>query len=159
MTRLPADRFAALTGLAVAATAAAWWLGSTRLAIDAGADAARNAADTLQALLLVRGMAVALVAVRVGARGDLRPGMVAAIAVIAPAWPLVLLAWSASSVGLVRVVLSELVLIVASLGLPLIGLSLRHWLRQAQLAAVAATGIGVALAASIWFTRGLCWPR
>ena len=54
---------------------AVWWLGSTRLALDHGTDASRCAADALYALLLVRGMALAVLSVRVGALRGWRPGV------------------------------------------------------------------------------------
>ena len=49
-------RFAAMTGLALAAAFAVWWLGSVRLAIDRGADAGRSSADALQIVWLVRAL-------------------------------------------------------------------------------------------------------
>ena len=53
MTEAPTHRLAAMTGLALAAAIAVWWLGSTRLALDHGADAGRSGADALHALLLI----------------------------------------------------------------------------------------------------------
>jgi hypothetical protein len=153
--RAPANHLPTWSGLVLAAATATWWLGSTRLALDNGADPARCARDTLQALLLVRGTAVAFVAVRVGGLSGLRAGIAAALALIAPAWPLVLLAWSASAVGLSRVILAECMLVAVSTALPLIGVGLRRWLRSAELAVLAGTGVGAALAVSAWLTLGV----
>jgi hypothetical protein len=148
-------RLAAMTGLTLAAAVALWWLGSTRLALAGGSDASRSSADALQALLLVRGMALAMLSVRIGALGGWRAGAAVALALIAPAWPLVLLAWSASTTPLTQLALSESLLLAAGLALPLIGLGLRRALRQAEPAEVVATAVGVALAASVWAARGL----
>jgi hypothetical protein len=156
MTRVPTDRLATVTGIALAAAIAAWWLGSTRLALDAAVSPARFAADALQALVLARGIAVAIVAVRVGARRGPMPGIAASLAVIAPAWPLAVLAWEASAIALAREIAAESTLIVAAVALPLVGVPLRRSLRRGGLAVVAGTGVAAALAASIWLSRGLC---
>jgi hypothetical protein len=158
MSEMPTHRLAAMTGLAVAAAAAAWWLGSTRLALDQGADAGRSAADALRGLALVRGMALAIVSVRVGALRGWRSAVTAGMGLIAPSWPLVALAWSASATSVTHAVLAELLLLAGSVALPLIGLGLRHWLRRADLAVFTGTAVGVALAASVWITRGSWGP-
>jgi len=51
-------RFAAMGGLGLAAAFALWWLGSARLAIDQGGDAARSSADALHIAWLVRALLV-----------------------------------------------------------------------------------------------------
>lgn len=149
------SRPAAITGLALAAATALWWLGSTRLALDHGADAGHSAAAALNALLLVRGMALALLCVRVGAARGWRPGMTAGLGLVAPSWPVVAFAWSASTASLAHVVLAEFVLLAGCAALPLVGAGLRHLLRQAQLALVIGTGVGTAMAASMWVTFGV----
>jgi len=152
-------RLAAMTGLALAAAIAVWWLGSSRLALDHGTDAGRSASDALNALLLVRGTALPILGVRVGALRGWRPGVTAALGLIAPSWPVVVLAWSASSTSLTQVALAELLLLAGSAALPLIGLGLRHSLRHAELAVVMGTAVGTALAALAWVTRGSwCMP-
>ena len=128
------DRPAAMTGLALAVAVAAWWLTSTRLALDHGTDAGRSAADALNALWLVRGMALAMLGVRAGALHGWRRGATAGLGLIAPSWPLVALAWSASATSLTQVALAELLLLAGSVALPLIGLFLRRSLRSAELA-------------------------
>lgn len=147
-------RLAALAGLALAAATAFWWLGSTRLALDRGSDASRSAVDALQALVLVRGMVLALLSLRLVAHGGWRAGAAAALALIAPAWPVVYLAWSASTTPLAQVAAAECALVAAGLALPLIGLGLRRVLRRTELADAVATATGCALAASVWLARG-----
>lgn len=154
MSEASAHRLAAITGLAIAAAAAAWWLGSVRLALDRSADAERGAADALHALPLIRGMALAIVSVRVGALRGWRSSVTAGMGLIAPSWPLVALAWSASTMSVTRAALPELLLLAGSVALPLIGLALRRWLQRAELAAVTGTAVGAVLAASVWATRG-----
>ena len=53
MKSVPDPRLSALTGLALAATVALWWLGSTRIALDQAGDASRAAAAALLALWVV----------------------------------------------------------------------------------------------------------
>ena len=139
-----------MTGLALAAAIAVWWLGSTRLALDHGTDASHSAADALCALLLVRGMALAVLSVRAGALYGWRRGATAGLGLIAPSWPLVAPAWSASTTSLTQIALAELLLLAGSAVLPLIGLSLRRLLHSAELAVMAGTGVGAALAAALW---------
>ena len=147
-------RLSAISGLALAAAVALWWLGSTRLALDHGSDASRSAADALQALWLVRGMALALLCMRVSALRGWRPGAAAGLVLIAPSWPLVVLAWSASTVSLMHAALTELLLLTGCLALPFVGVGLRRALRQAELADVVGTAVGTVLAASAWLSRG-----
>ena len=139
-----------MTGLALAAAIAVWWLGSTRLALDHGTDASRSAAEALYALLLARGTAFAVLGVRAGALYGWRRGVKAGLGLILPSWPLVALAWSASTISLMQIALVELLLLAGSAALPLIGLSLRRLLHNAELAVMAATGVGAALAAALW---------
>jgi hypothetical protein len=146
-------RMAAMAGLALAATTAVWWLGSTRLTLDHGTDAAGASADALRALWLVRSMALALLSVRVGALRGSRQAVATGLGLIGPSWPLVVVAWSASDMPLTRIVLGEALLLAASVALPLIGIGLRRWLRQPEPAAMTGTAVGVALAASVWVAR------
>ncbi|MFM9914895.1 MAG: hypothetical protein ACKVOX_03720 [Rhizobacter sp.] len=148
-------RVAALTGLALAGTVALWWLGSTRIALDRGSDAGRLAADALQALWLVRGMALALLGMRAGALCGWRSGTEAQLLMVVPAWPVMVLVWSASAVPLLLTALVELLLMIASVVLPLLGLGLRRALHRVELVDVIATMIGVAMASSAWLARDL----
>jgi hypothetical protein len=154
MSAMEADRPAAMTGLALAVALAVWWLTSTRLALDHGTDASRSATDGLNALWLVRSMALAMLSVRAGALFGWRRGAKAGLGLIAPSWPLVALAWSAGATPLTRVALAELVLLAGGAALPLIGLFLRRSLRSVELAVVAGTGVGTALAAALWVASG-----
>jgi hypothetical protein len=149
-----ARRLAALSGLALAATVALWWMGSTRLAIDSGQDASRSAADALQAVWLARGLALAVPSARSAALRGWHTGVAVAVGLIAPSWPLVVLAWCASAVSLEQVLLAELLLIAAGVALPLIGDGVRRVLPHEEFAELTATGVGTVLAAAIWFARG-----
>lgn len=154
MNEALARRLATMTGVAVAASVALWWLGSTRLALDHGSDASRFAADALSALWLVRAVAVATLGLRAGALRGWRPGAAQALGLIGPSWPLVVLVWSASTTPLMRTALAELLLLIAAVALPLVGGWLRRALRQSELAVVLGTAAGAALAASVWLTHG-----
>jgi hypothetical protein len=155
MSEALARRLDALTGLALAAAVALWWLGSTRLAIDHGSDTSRSAASALRVLWVVRGMAVAILAVRLGALRGWRPGAAAALAVIAPSWPVVVLAWAASSAPWTTIAAAECALLAAGLALPLIGAGLRRMLRSPELTDLLATALGATLGAALWFAQGL----
>jgi len=153
MTESLLNRMAVIAGLGLAAATTAWWLGSSHLALDRGMDATGTAANALYALLLVRGMALAVLSVRVGALRGWRPAVETGLGLIGPSWPVVLVAWSASAAPLTRVVLGEAVLLAGSIALPLIGVGLRRGLGQAELAVMTGTATGVALAPAIWLTR------
>ena len=155
MSEAPAYRLDAMTGLALAAAVAVWWLGSTRLALDHGSDASRCADDALQALLLVRVTALAIVGMRVGALRGWRPGLAAGIGLIAPSWPVVLLARSAGTRSATQVALAEVLLLAASVALPLVGFGLHRLLQKKELAVISGTLLGLAFAASAWAARGL----
>jgi hypothetical protein len=155
MSELLARRLAALGGLVLTMAVALWWLGSSRLALDRGSDASRAAVDALHALWLVRGMALALLGPRGGPSGGWRNGIAATLPLVAPAWPLVVVAWSASTISLTQVAVMESLLLAAGIALPLLGRVLRRALRQGDLADAAATCVGVALAASWWLTRDI----
>jgi len=144
----------AMTGLALAIAVALWWVGSSRLALDHGTDAARGAADALKTLWLVRGMALAMLSVRAGALYGWRRGAKGGLGLISLSWPVVALAWSASAASLTLVVLAELLLLAGSAALPLIGLFLRRWLRRVDFAVMAGTAVGTALAAALWVASG-----
>jgi hypothetical protein len=154
MSEAPAHRLAAMTGLALAAATSVWWLGSTRLALDHGTDTVRCADDALQALLIVRVMALAMVGVRVGALRGWRPGATAGLGLIAPSWPVVALAWSAGTRDVAHVAVAEALLLAGSVALPLVGLGVRRVLPKAELAVVTGTLLGTALAVAAWVTRG-----
>jgi len=151
------QRASAATGLVLAAALAIWWLGSVRLALDHGSDPATSAAQALLALWLARGMALCILASRVGAVRGWRAGVASGLGVIAPSWPVAMIAWSASTVSAFDVAAAEALLLAGSVALPLAGSGLRRWLRRPQIAVVAGTTLGIALAAVIWRTSGF-WP-
>lgn len=146
-------RLAAISGLALAAALAVWWLGSARLAIDRGADAGRISADALQFAWLVRALLVAVIGVRVGALRGTRAGATSALGIVAPSWPVVAMAWSASTVPLSQLLLSEGLLLAGAIALPLFGQGLRRVVSRAELVEPVATAVAVALAAAIWLAH------
>jgi hypothetical protein len=149
-----ARRSTAIGGVVLAGAAALWWLGSTRLALEDGSDASLRAVGMLVALWLVRAMALALLSLRAGALRGWRAGTAQALGLIAPSWPLLVLAWSASTVTLAQVVLAEGLLLVASVVLPLIGQGIGRVLRRVDVAEATATTLGAGLAAALWYWRG-----
>lgn len=157
MKDVSAGRLAALSGLSIAAAVALWWLGSTRLALDHASDPGRPSQQALQALWVVRTMVIALLAVRLAALRGWRAGAQAGLGLAAPAWPVVLLAWSASSVPLTQLAMMEGALLVVAGLLPLIGAGIGRVLRRSEAAVLTATAFGVGLAALAWFAQGL-WP-
>lgn len=146
-------RFAALSGIGLAAAFAVWWLGSARLAIDHGADAARGSADALRIAWLLRALLVPALGVRIGALFGWRAGAASSLAIVAPSWPVVAMAWSASAVSPAPLMLAEGFLVVEALVLPLVGPALRRALPRPELAAPVASAIGVVLAAAIWLSH------
>ena len=143
-------RLAAMSGLGLAAAFAVWWLGSARLAIDHGADASRSSAEALHIAWLVRALLVPVLGVRIGALRGWRAGAAASLAIVAPSWPVVVLAWSASAVPLAQVVFAEGFLLVAVLVTAFAGHGLRRVVARPELAEPVASAIGVALAAALW---------
>jgi hypothetical protein len=155
MNQAPTRRLAAIAGLGLAAAVSLWWLGSTHIALDDGSDASRIAAEALQVVWLVRGMALATTSIRVGTIRGWRPGAEEAVGLIAPSWPLVALAWTASTASLAHVAMAELTLLAAGVALPLIGQGLRRVLRGVEFADIVAMLLGVTLAAALWLSRSL----
>jgi hypothetical protein len=84
-----------------------------------------------------------------------RPGAEEALVLIAPSWPLVALAWTASTASWVHIALAELALLTAGIALPLIGHGLRRALRSVELADMMAMLLGVTLAVALWLSRNL----
>jgi hypothetical protein len=147
------ERFGALTGVAVAAAMAALWLGGTRLALDHDDNASRSAAMALSGLLFVRAMMLAPLTLRISALRGWHAGVAAGSGLIAPAWPVIVLAWSASVVPLTQVLAAELLLVIASVVLPAIGVGLGRVVRQTARAVAASTALGLAIAGFVWFFR------
>ena len=143
-------RFAAMSGLGLAVAFAVWWLGSARLAIDHGADAARTSADALHIAWLVRALLVPVLGVRIGALRGWRAGAVSSLAVVAPSWPVVVMAWSASTLPLAQPALAEAFLLAEAMLMPLVGQGLRRVLPRSELVEPIASAVGVVLAAALW---------
>jgi hypothetical protein len=150
MNELLVRRFATISGLVLAAAFAAWWLGSARLALDHGADVARSSADALAIAWLVRALLVPVLGVRIGALRGWRAGAVSSLAVVAPSWPVVAMAWSASTVPLGQAIMAEVFLLAEAMLLPLVGQGLRRVLPRSELAVPIASAVGIALAAVLW---------
>jgi hypothetical protein len=150
MSETVARRFAALSGLALAGAIAVWWLGSVRLAIDHGADAGRSAADALQIAWLARALFVPVLGMRVGALRGWRAGAAASLAIVAPSWPVVALAWSASSAGMAQLALAEGLLLAGAVASPLVGVGVRRVVPWPGLVEPIASWLGVVLAAAVW---------
>ena len=149
------DRCSIILGLALTVVMAVWWLASTRLALEQGMDPAGPAGLALLALLSTRAMALAVLGLRVGALRGWRHGAVTSLALIAAPWPLVLVAWSASSVPLARLAWSEAALIAGCVALPAAGYALRRLFTRTESAVVTNTTLGVAIAAAVWASRVL----
>jgi hypothetical protein len=153
MKSVPDPRLSALTGLALAATVALWWLGSTRIALDQAGDASRAAAAALLALWVVRGMVLAPLGLRAGALSGWRGGCGSGVAARARL-AVVDSVWSASTVPLLPAALVELSLLSAGVVPPLLGQGLRRALGRPELAEVG-HGPGLALASTAWVLRDL----
>ena len=150
-------RIAALSGLALAAAVAAWWLGSTHVAIDHGADPGRSSAEALRFAWLARALLLPAFTVRVGALRGWRSGASTALTLVVPSWPLATVAWSASTVPLLSVVLAEACLIAGAGALPALGHGLRRLLPRPDVAEVLASALGIVLAAATSFAVS-AWP-
>ncbi len=158
MSNTLARRLAALTGLAISAAIACWWLGSSRLALDDRSDTGRAAADALMLTGLVRAIALSMLSLRGGVLRGWRQGSTEALALVSPSWPLVALAWSASTVPWSHAVLMELVLCAIGGVLALIGERVGTAIKQKEVADSLAVTIGVALAVTLWMTRSFWVP-
>jgi hypothetical protein len=147
----------ALIGVALAAAVALWWLGASRLALERGADAGRIAVDALDALLLARAMALALCSGS-GAGGSAawRAASGDALVLLAPSWPVAMLAWSASRVSATQLLAAEAALLAAALVLPGLAGALRRVLPRAEQAQLAGITLGACLAACCWLAHR-CW--
>ena len=149
-------RAPALLGLVLTTALALWWLGSSRLALDRGSDAARVADQALAAIELVRALTLALLALPLGAALGAGPGTRALLGLLAPAWPLLALVWAAGTVPAHEVAVREGLLLLAAAALAAAGQGSRRWLPSPTPARQLA---GVLLAAALWAGRGLWLPH
>jgi hypothetical protein len=157
MSQGPVHRLGALTGLALAAVVAIWWLGGTHRALDDGSDATRLAAVALQLLWLARALVLAVGGAVSGALQGWRTAAVAGLLVAAPAWPLGVLAWSASDVSPWSLLAAEAGLLLLAVLLPGLGVLLRRALPGPEASELLATTLGVLLALGLWWAHGQRW--
>jgi hypothetical protein len=82
-------------------------------------------------------------------------GLRVSLPIVAVSWPVVALAWSASSLGAMRTVAMEAILLSVAVLAPLAGRGLARALRQGPLleAAAAAAGVLLACAAYLMLAR------
>ena len=137
-------------GITLAAAAAVWWLGASRAAIQSGGDTALLAAQALLVLGVLRAMLIAVSAPRVAARYGYSAGLRSAIPIVTTAWPVVALAWMASTDSVARTIMVEGALLCGALVAPVAGHVLARWRRDSASAVPLATLAGVALACCVW---------
>lgn len=147
------DRLGAMIGLVVTGSFATWWLGNSMLALEQGLDTTAAAAAALQGLLVARAMVLSPFALRLGASRGWRRATAHTAALVAAPWPLLLLAWSASSVPARDAMMAEIVLLACGGALAVAGSGLRRLLRSLDAAAMLGTTLGAALGAGLWYTR------
>jgi hypothetical protein len=143
-------RLGVALGLGAAAAVAAWWLGASRVSIAGGTDAARIAGDAIFALVLARGLLIAVLAPRAAAVGGYVAGLRLCLPVVCVAWPVVVLAWAASNEGVVRTLAAELGLLAGAALAPLVGRALARSMKQGPTMEAIATAAGVLIALVLW---------
>jgi hypothetical protein len=151
-------RLGLLLGLLAAASAAAWWLGATRLSLAQSGGADGVAGSALLGLWLTRAVLLAPFALRAGALQGARVALVAAIALVLAAWPVVLAAAHASTLPAPRLLLAEALLLGGGALLAAVGAALRTLIRSTDDALAIATMLGIAIAAATWTWAG-AWMR
>jgi phosphoglycerol transferase MdoB-like AlkP superfamily enzyme len=114
-------RLGLVLGLMLTVAIATWWLGATRIAIEQTATPETFAEQALFVLALLRAAMVALVALRTGLVLGYRSGVRASLPIVVVAWPLVTLAWAASTRTALQLLAVESALVVAALALPALG--------------------------------------
>lgn len=142
-------RLGMILGLAVAAAAATWWLAATQLALRQSMGTAGLSASVLAGLWFARAMLLAPFALRAGAVGGWGHGAASSLAIVVAAWPVVAAAWSAGTRPATGIVLGEIILLAGATVLPAVGQGLRTLLRP-EIAVLAGTVLGGALAAALW---------
>ena len=151
-------RLGMLLGLLLALPVGAWWLVATRVALGGGGATAPLAAQALFVLSAARPMLVSMVGLRTAALGGFQDGARTALPMVLAAWPLLALAWLASTASLSRVLAVEAALLLHALLVALLGHGLRHALRDLRWTVPLATILGIALAAGAWLLAGLWRP-
>jgi hypothetical protein len=151
-------RLGLLIGLLIAATAAAWWLGATRLALGQAGGTAGIAGNALVGLWLARAIVLSPFALRAGAANGARPALAASLALVLAAWPVGLAAWHASTLPASRLLLAEVLLLAGATLLAIVGAALRTLFRSSQGSLAIATMLGIAISVATW-TWGGFWMR
>lgn len=151
-------RLGLVLGLLLAGAVGAWWLAATRAALIGGGATATLAGQALFALSVARPMLVSVVGLRMAVLGGFGDGARTALPTLLAAWPLVALAWLASTVSLMHALATEAALVAYALLLAALGHGLGRVLRAGRWPAAAATLLGVALAGGVWLLSGLWRP-
>ena len=149
------SRLGMVLGLLLALPVAAWWLVATRVALGSGGATAPLATQALFVLSAARPMLVSVVGLRTAAVGGFGAGARTALPVVLAAWPLVALAWLASSASLRSALTIEALLLAHASRVALLGHGLRRVLRNGRWTVPLATMLGVALAGGTWLLSGL----
>jgi hypothetical protein len=144
-------RLGLVLGLALAGASAVWWLGASRVAIEGGVDPAAVAGNALFVLAAARASLIALLAPRAAAVGGYMAGLRACIPVVSAAWPVVALAWAASSDSAARTIATEAALLAGAAAAPLVGRALARALKQGPAMEALAMATGALLASAVWF--------
>ena len=137
-------------GLTLTAATAAWWLASSRIAIEGGADTSVLAGNALFVLVLTRAVLVALLGPRSAAIGGYTAGLGSCVPVVSAAWPVVVLAFAASDHGAVPALAAEAMLLAGAVLAPLPGLGLARVVRRGPMLEILAAVVGVVLASAVW---------
>ena len=145
----------AIAGLIVTAVVATWWLGTVGLALPSSGNPERASAQAILALVLLRGLLLPAFGLPTGLRlaRATWPGLLTMVAV---AWPVVALAWSASEVTLHAVLAAEGALLALAVVIGALGTALAHLARErlsADATDIMATAAGLLVALGLWVTR------
>ena len=151
-------RLGMVLGLLLAFPVGAWWLFATRVALGTGGATAPLAAQALFVLGAARPMLVSVVGLRMAALGGFGDGSRTALPVVVAAWPLVALAWLASTASLGDALTVEAVLLAHAMFVALLGHGLGRALRRGRWTVPLATILGIALAGGAWLLAGLWRP-
>jgi hypothetical protein len=151
-------RLGMVLGLLLNFAVGAWWLFATRVALGSGGATAPLAAQALFVLGAARPMLVGIVGLRMAALGGFGDGARTALPVVVAAWPLVALAWLASTASLGYALTVEAVLLAYAMFVALLGHGLGRITRRGRWTMPLATILGIALASGAWLLSGLWRP-
>lgn len=154
MNALLHTRLGFLIGLLIAASAATWWLGSTRIALTQTGGTSAIAQSALVGLWLARATVLAPFALRAGAQGGAGSALVSSMALVLVSWPVVLAAWQASMYSAARLLLGEVALLAGATLLVFAGAMLHTLFRSTRNALIIATMLGIAISLATWAWGG-----